>query len=706
MQQNRCLKFRADILAIAKLNNTFLAVASSSQNIKIIVPRECKVVHNIYFDLLGEKTTAIAFHPTQDIMAIANGSTLYILDTTHRDIMQTIATHDGHIEILTFLQETPYLISGTKNGRIIQYRFEGKSQISRLCSFPLGTTGYKKNIKHNYVSAIAHNSQYLACSGYGGAVTLLKFHSHAKKFSFEVSKSRVNALAFLDDGRLLFGNTEGTLFIAKARKNALITQINSLQRDIEQILPLPKSPYLLISSKSNTVMLFNTAIDKIVTSNFLSFDKDVKKMLLISPNELLVALVDNTIVKVSLGDKKELTAELKVDNLLAVFKLLQENPMLHNTPEAKKAEELYKKLYSKVLLEFLTSKERKVLEEIEPFSVLKNKKNDYNNLLLATENYSKLQNFYKEYKFALAYALCEKFPALKFTPEYQKMESAYKKSFTLAQKQLLLQRPDRAKELLEPFTTVSSKRAMIQLLLRQNKQFLEFLRAVSQKEYDRVAALVQQNPTFKEIPSYSALQDEAEENLQTVRRHIDNAEISEAVAMIKKLQNIPIIKAELQQLYEQSQEAQKLLHYYEKDNFSQCYETLDANIDLESMQLAKLLEKHWNKIINACEIYALEGNIKAVKEKLGELIHISSRRNKIGDLLRLSFHAKIKKELQRRSYKSAENLIYSYIDIFGMDSEIKQLMNAFEKLSHTVLAITFEQQKHKERNSWMYADIM
>jgi len=218
--------------------------------------------------------------------------------------------------------------------------------------------------------------------------------------------------------------------------------------------------------------------------------------------------------------------------------------------------------------------------------------------------------------------------------------------------------------------------------------------------------LVQQNPTFKEIPSYTALQDEAVKNLQTVRRLIDTAEISEAVAMIKKLQNIPIIKEELQQLYEQSQEAQKLLHYYEKDNFVQCYETLDANIDLESMQLAKFLEKHWNKIINACEIYALEGNIKAVKENLGELIHINSRRNKIGDLLRLSFHAKIKKELQRRSYKSAENLIYSYIDIFGMDSEIKQLMNAFEKLSHTALAITFEQQKHKERNSWIYADIM
>ncbi|MBA1432707.1 MAG: hypothetical protein FAF04_03710 [Epsilonproteobacteria bacterium] len=66
-----------------------------------------------------------------------------------------------------------------------------------------------------------------------------------------------------------------------------------------------------------------------------------------------------------------------------------------------------------------------------------------------------MQHFYKNYKFALAYALCEKFPALKFTPEYEKMERSYKKSFMLAQKYLLMQRTDKAKEILEPFATVS-----------------------------------------------------------------------------------------------------------------------------------------------------------------------------------------------------------------------------------------------------------
>ncbi|MBA1432706.1 MAG: hypothetical protein FAF04_03705 [Epsilonproteobacteria bacterium] len=105
MQQTKCLKFRADILDIDTFNNGQVAITSHNQNIKILLPQECKVIQNLYFDLLGEKTSAIAFHPTQAIAAIANAATLYILDTTHRDILQTIVTHDGAVEIIFTLKK-------------------------------------------------------------------------------------------------------------------------------------------------------------------------------------------------------------------------------------------------------------------------------------------------------------------------------------------------------------------------------------------------------------------------------------------------------------------------------------------------------------------------------------------------------------------------------------------------------------------------
>jgi hypothetical protein len=107
-----------------------------------------------------------------------------------------------------------------------------------------------------------------------------------------------------------------------------------------------------------------------------------------------------------------------------------------------------------------------------------------------------------------------------------------------------------------------------------------------------------------------------------------------------------------------------------------------------------------------CEEYALGGNIKDIKKTLGVLIGLYSRRNKIGDLLRVSFHVRINTLADKKDFKGAEAIIYSYIDIFGMDSEIAQIMKKFEKISAHKLAITEAQSQRPRRDSWRDFDII
>ncbi len=700
------LKLHADIFVLEKANREFITIASHLKNIKIVSTEPLKIEKNIYFELLEEKTTALTFHPSLPLVAIANGEMLYILDINRRNILQTIMTYDGVIEKLLFVKNEPYLIAGTKNGRVIQYRYEGKIHIARLCSFPSTPVAYKRSLSNNYVSAIAYNDEYIAASGYGGAVTLVKFYSQTRKFSFESSKVKINAIVFAEDKHIIFTNVDGILFMAKIRENAHITQVDIHTRDILQLLKIPQSNYILIISNSNNIMLFDIKAKKIIKRDFLSFDANVHSALLLSKDTLLVTLGDNSVQKVSLGSQKILRELLEKRELLEIFKSIESNPMLEKTPEAQEAEKLYEKLCSKVLLELIISKKEELLDKLKPFEVVKSKKESVKNLLLAYENYPKLQSFYGEYKYALAYALCEKFPALQFTPLYKKMESIYTKSFTLAQKKLLLQRPYQAETLLEPFMAISSKRVMIQLLLRQNREFLAFIKAIGDKNYEEVNRLVKISSVFQEVSSYKALLKETDKHIEDIYKLIADAKLTEASEMIEKLQHISVLKEKLCELYDLTQEAKKLLNYYEKNNLVKCYETLDDKSELEFMQLAKLLEDRWKKRIKKCELFALEGNFKAVKEILGELIHINTRREKIGNLLRVSFHAKIKKELECYSYKSAENTIYSYIDIFGMDSDIEELIRSFEKALHIKFAITIMQKEDKDQNAWALSDIM
>jgi len=150
---------------------------------------------------------------------------------------------------------------------------------------------------------------------------------------------------------------------------------------------------------------------------------------------------------------------------------------------------------------------------------------------------------------------------------------------------------------------------------------------------------------------------------------------------------------------------EKLLLAYEKNDFKKCYELID-NHSIHNTELITLLERHWVKLMLGCEDYALDGDIKSIKRVLNGLIGTKTRVDKIGDLLRVAFHSKIKSLQKSKKFTNAENIIYSYIDIFGVDIEIKDIMKKFEKESSNKLAITQNQNERVLRENWLNADII
>ena len=704
MQVIKCFESNKKVYSLEEYDSSLVALITRTKSVDIFDPSQCETLKNIYSDLLKEETTALAFHPKLDLMAIANGETLYIIEAKQHKILETINTHDGEITLLSFVASAPYLISGTKNGRVIQYRYEGKIHISRLCSFPYSRVGYKAIIQNNYVSAIASNTQYVASSGYGGAVTLVKFNSHAKKITFTASESKINTITFLNEKKIIFANIEGMIFIAHIRRNAAIKKIHTQTLNILKILPLENTDYALVVSKTTKIMLIDLEKRKVIKDNFLEFKKEITSVVLLNTNELLILFCDSTIEKVLLKSQVDLKEHLQKDELPKALQLIEQNPFLAKTQEALKVEQEYNKLSKKALMYLIMSNNMEKLSLLKPFEVIRSKKDDEKKILQAHKNYQQFYQHFKNKKYALAYALAKQYPALKLTPLYQKMETTYKATFTQAQKKLLNKKLEDAKTLLLPYMTVPSKKALIHLLIYQNREFISFIQALATKDYETVNKLIKQEKLLAEIPSFVALKEEHSKELQKIKTCIKEAQIELAEKLLSKVSDTSLFQEELQSLKEQVKKAQELLNAYEKDNFIECYEILDANSELEVMQLAQLLENHWNKLIDKCEIFALDGDIKSVQEKLGELINVASRRDKVGDLLRLCFHSKIKYELNSGSFESVENFIYSYIDIFGKDSEIKQLMKNYEKASHKTLAITVLQEEYKPRDAWCHSE--
>lgn len=150
---------------------------------------------------------------------------------------------------------------------------------------------------------------------------------------------------------------------------------------------------------------------------------------------------------------------------------------------------------------------------------------------------------------------------------------------------------------------------------------------------------------------------------------------------------------------EDTKALKKLQNAYDDNDFTHCYELIDT-YNLTNTTLCDFFEKHWKKIVVKSERSALNGDAKEVIKIFDELLFIKTRAQKIGDFLRLAFFSKLEQLIQKDQHNTAQNLIYSYIDIFGYDVEISKIISEFELKSHQKIAIFFHQKDRVSRLAW------
>ena len=700
-----CYRTRSDITTFTLLKEDALAFSTKVHGAKLFSTLECSAVKNLSLDLLGHKTTAVAFSKTEAIMAFANSNTIYIVNTQNKLLIQTIRTFEGEIEKITFIPDSKYLITGTSHGRVIQYRYDGRSGLSRLFSFTKNSL-QRGEYKESYISAFSFFDGLLAISGNDGSIVILRLNTYRNRHIFDNLKARVSALCFLDNSTVVSATIDGLITIHSLKKYEIKKSIDTSLRNINSIVIMPNPNFIMLSGASHKLLLIDIKKAKVVATSYLSFDQNVSHLDLTKDNQLLIVLQSRRIIKVKLPTAQDIKEFLLHNELDKAYEIIDKDPMLQGTREHKRVEVMYEKLYEQAVSALIDSNTKEAKKLMLMFSDVASKKDEISSIFRAFEYYPRFITLYLEKKHALAYAMAEKYPTLKRTQQYKKMEEKFKETYTFAQKQILLGREDIAKEILSVYATVLSKRALLNLVLKQNRDFITFLKAVNEKDFVTVDALVKKNEAFMQIPSFTALQHEIDNSLEKVQTLIDKGDTEEAVLVIKKYLNTPSIKDELQRLYSDSKLVKKLQQNYEADNFINCYEILDSSETIHNLNLSKMLEKHWTKIINEAEELALKGDLKGIKRVFGELIKVKTRTDKIGDLLRLSFTIKIRSLIANKSYKNAQSIIYSYIDIFGLDSEMRLLMRSFERVIGKKLAIIQNKDQVVPRDNWLNSSLI
>jgi len=704
MRYKECLKSRLEIRKVFKLNTTQLLVIHKYNHIHIYDITTCQLISTYYNEFLGSETTAITYDITSQTLAFANGNIIYLINLHTQKLIQTIVTINEEVMLLSFMPNSSYFIVGTRNGRVLLYTKEGKIPLARICSFPLPQ---KRELlyKNNYVSALDTYKDYLACSGYGGDIVIIKVNSLTSKHTIINTAIRIHTIRFINQDILLYGNAKGELTyynIATQEKLEFTTPFLS----IDYIELINDGTYALIGGKKeHTLMLFDITKQTIAKHQYIACHATIKNILLFD-TKLFIHLAQEVLIVYDLDNTEKLQNYIQNQQLPLAYALVHENPLLSHTSMYKTLQKAYKQLYHKAIEGLLHNNHKEINKLLQEFETLSEQKEELLALQTAFRYYPKFQTLYREKKYPLALSMADKYPQLQKTPQYRKLEQIFKEDFSFAQKQLLLKNESLAKELLGAYLIVPSKKEICSLLLRNNTAFIQFLQALQHKDYKTLFQLAQRYEVFQTIPSFQLLQEEIAIQLKSIYSDIYSMKVDSIKKKIQELQYIPSISNQLKILFKTLLALENLLKAYEAEDFVACYETIDATPLLAHTQLTTLLARHWKKIIHQCEIYALRGEIKKVKTTLGELINITTRTESIGNLLRLSFQTKIKQLLVKKLFKKAELLIYSYIDIFGLDTQLQQNIKEYEKYTKKNLAITLSGGFKLSRDSWRHSKIM
>ena len=334
-------------------------------------------------------------------------------------------------------------------------------------------------------------------------------------------------------------------------------------------------------------------------------------------------------------------------------------------------------------------------------------------LNIQTISSSILEPLIESKSFTQAFGLVDDNPWLEGSLEHHRLEDIYRLAFSSALKALREGSPNQAHAQLIDFSDISSKQEEVKNLFIDFKHYERFKLHISEKKYAIAYALSSKHPLLTLTPQYTEMENIftrefklAHEQILLGQKDMAKETLSTYMTILSKRDEIKkLLNGEY--IYSSNIksdiEKEKLLLAYEKNSFKECYELIDL-YSMEDLQLISLLEKHWMKLMIECEEYALQGNIKAIKKTLGELIRTKTRTDKIGDLLRVAFYSKIQTLQEEKNFTSLENIIYSYIDIFGVDIEIKEIMKKYEETNSKKLAITLNERVM--RNDWLNAALI
>lgn len=707
MRVHAKLHFNDAVIHIAVLEDGSVAVVDKSKHFTVIELPAMRHTKELYFKQAEahREKNGVCFSPDGRYLAFneKDQSVVRVIDIEKQALYHSFPTLNNPMETLRFDPSSHYIVAGSLTGRVFLWNLFSSGQVSRLSSFPEYTPHLFSRPKLNYVSSacFSPSGKLVATTGYGGSIVITNIHTEVSPKRITPNHIRINTLCFIGERFLAAGNIEGGLYIIDLHTSQVDKHYQTNLGNVKYLCASNSGSYLLAAGSAQHISLFDLQQKKLVDPSYIRINSHITAMAMGTDDVLYVGSEDGALCIFELSPNYSLNADTDANTYAQAYDLLYSYPLLRDTPLKEELEENWKRTLVQAIDQLENRQPAEALRSLQLFSKVKEKQSVIKDFQGMVTNFKRFRTAVEQENFALAYSLADHIPLLQKTTPYKEMEALWDEAFHKAQIYVITENTHQLFKVLDPFSRVTSKLCFIQVLLHQPKLFLEFTHLINTRHYEKIFAIANQYPCLKEIESYKDVVHAADDLQQSAYRHIISREYDLAGRALQELSHIPYMAIRLKELSQLCSLLQKVEEFYQSGDLLSCYTFIDKHPELQEFPLIQTIEEHWTEKMKAAEKEALLGHTKEIKAILAELLTLTTRAQKVGMLLRLSFLVQLKLMVIQHHTDKLQSAVEKYISLFSYDTELHNLITKLKNDDIITIKLTPEQEYRRPRSLWL-----
>lgn len=676
-----------DALGIADAEHKFRIISNENYEsrfaLQLAAAKADKNNHNIDFTLDGNY---LAYTEAQKPV-------IRIIDTHAKKVLHSFLKHTDEIESLRFSPNGKYLASGGVDGKVYLWNVERGLFISRFPSHP------------DYVAFLrfSPDGSYLISCGFEGSMICTNIHTKARAKKYKQHKSRVSAICFVTEHIVATGSTEGEIVVLNYLSGEVLARFMTPHGEVRGLAC--DGRVLYVSGSQHAIAIYSLLTYEAIDTHYISslgvpsyIDFNEKK------NHLIIGCLNGKLAYYNLENEEDLREAISNKAYKEAYAVVKNNPLLEFTEAKKEFDETWEKTY-KIGFSLLINKETdKAKALLNSFQGVPKITSTIQVLLRDFGSYERFTQLISTKKLPAAYSLAEQFPTLKLTPSYIQVESLWKKSFEKA-KTVMLSKNDAgtAKLILGNFNNVPSKMPLIQTLINDPDVFRDLISGLKEKDFKKLLTIISKHSYLKETTEFQKAMDLAEKVFEAAKEKLKERDFETVQTYAKLILNVPHLHDKAEVLEKYAIAAQKFILAYDNNEYEKAYTLLDEHPFLIELNEAQDLESKWKEMIEKCEELAFLGNVKKIKETLGEFFTLQSRANLVGAMLKMAYIVQIKKYAASPKLSNADIIkgLNTYIILLSYDPEIEVLITKLRKLRKIELQLGENEMEAKEDNVWL-----